>query len=96
MTEITMHRTRISGQDWSALKHGPAPTVSAPYEAEETTFVPVGEVERLRAVVAAADAFMPLAQVAFLWQTSGARPGEVERYRDRYLALRSALSSEGV
>lgn len=48
MTEITMHRTRISGQDWSGFKPGPAPTVSAPYEAEETTLVPVGELERLR------------------------------------------------
>lgn len=48
MTELTMHRTRISGQDWSGFKHGPAPTVSAPYEVQETTFVPVGEVERLR------------------------------------------------
>lgn len=58
MTELTMHHTRISGQEWSGFKPGPAPTVSAPIEVEETTFVPVGEVERLKKAVLEARAMV--------------------------------------
>lgn len=38
-SQLTMHRTRISGQIWGAWKDGPKPSVDAPYEAEEATFV---------------------------------------------------------
>lgn len=40
-------------------------------------------------------AFLPLGQVAFLWQTKGAQGDEVERYREAYHGLRAALSGSG-
>jgi hypothetical protein len=53
----------------------------------------LSEIKRMREVVEAASAFMPLAQVAFLWQTKGAQGDEVERYRDGYWRLKAALST---
>lgn len=101
MTELTMHRTRISGQDWSGFKPGPAPTVSAPYEVQETTFVPVGEVERLRDFIQSVKTHGELANipVGHAWGSSGKKPASKDVWcfpRHMLNDLDAALSSEGV
>lgn len=51
------------------------------------------DVEGLREIVQAVDAFMPSAGVAFLWSKETPPEDEVQRYRERYWAVKDRLAA---